>query len=361
MNELNELEKICLSKIKDNNEIKTNRLKSEIGYLNNDQAEFFIFLYKLLTNNDDLLVYTSGRSTNSYILFLLGINKIDPLKYNLNEKLFYKELSNSGDINFTLISNLKEKTEIKHGAHTCTLMSDDRVILLSSFSNDFAKAEFNDDFYKKLNEGFVVNVQGHKINTIGEGIYRGLDFLLEIGDINNFDDLIHALALFKGTDVFESRNYMDADITDSNGKDVHHNLLDTQDDLYSYYLKHGVPEDVALAYISPSFLKKPLSPEIKHDLFEKYNINEDMVKFINKISYLPPMGSAISDSDITLKLLYQKFNNPNKFYKTILKKYKDVNMNNITLSLLADDNQHELDGHLLFLEQNYRKTNDNLN
>jgi len=70
------------------------RFEQEMSYIiANDHQKVIVMLYHLVEKfKKDDVVWGVGRGSSvaSYVLFLLGIHDINPIKYNINPKEFYK-------------------------------------------------------------------------------------------------------------------------------------------------------------------------------------------------------------------------------------------------------------------------------
>lgn len=76
----------CLQKC--SNEIEVERVNYELKIYNKKSLQnllrYMIFLKDMATENNILLGVGRGSSVASFVLYLIGIHKVDPIKYNLN-------------------------------------------------------------------------------------------------------------------------------------------------------------------------------------------------------------------------------------------------------------------------------------
>jgi len=82
----------------DEYDIHIQRLQQEIDYVVKHNHQSFIMKMKKLLNKfkEDDIVYGVGRGSacSSYLLYVMGVHDINPIKYEINPKEFFKEIDN---------------------------------------------------------------------------------------------------------------------------------------------------------------------------------------------------------------------------------------------------------------------------
>ena len=97
---------LLLDKIfKDNELLK--RCKTEVNILHDKGFLFIIeYLYRYKMNNKDVEYHFGGTINNLFLLYVLGISKVNPIEYNLPYELFTDRTLNIDFINDTYLSFL---------------------------------------------------------------------------------------------------------------------------------------------------------------------------------------------------------------------------------------------------------------
>ena len=351
--------------------------------LENNFENIYILLYlvsnKVKEDNEYFLL--SETIGSSFIVYLLGITDIDPIKYNIPFEVS-SGIEGYRRPNFELVFSMKYLNKIK------------RYIEVILKENDMLTDETSDDGLKLYLRGntdldFVLRLEevtGKKYttillddkeslelfknaNTLGISEFDYIlvrNMILEIKP-NSFEDFVKISGLSHGTDVWTNN----AQELIKNETATLNEVIACRDDIMNYLIEQGVEKEIAFN-IMESVRKGKIrkNREEKWDeykeIMKNHNIPDWYIKSCEKIKYLFPRAHAVNYVMNSFRLAYYKVHYPKEFYKTyfevkVSEKFDFTLLNNKEELIKAIEglnertitNENELDYELHFLKKDY--------
>lgn len=351
--------------------------------IENKFENIYMLLYyiskKVKEDNEYFLL--SGTIGSSFIVYLLGITDIDPIKYNIPFETS-SAIEGYRRPNFELVFSMKYLSEIK------------RYIEVILKENDMLTDETSDDGLKLYLRGntdldFVLRLEkvtGKKYTTILLDDKESLELLKNANTLgisefdyilvrnmileikpNSFEDFVKISGLSHGTDVWTNN----AQELIKNGTATLNEVIACRDDIMNYLIEQGVEKGIAFN-IMESVRKGKIrkNREEKWDeykeIMKNHNVQEWYIKSCEKIKYLFPRAHAVNYVMNSFRLAYYKVHYPKEFYKTyfevkVSEKFDFTLLNNKEELIKAIEglnertitNENELDYELHFLKKDY--------
>ena len=352
--------------------------------LENNFENIYMFLYyiskKVKEDNEYFLL--SGTIGSSFIVYLLGITDIDPIKYNIPFEVS-SGIEGYRRPNFELVFSMKYLNKIK------------RYIEVVLKENDMLTDETSDDGLKLYLRGntdldFVLRLEKltdkkyttillddkeslellKNANTLGISEFDYIlvrNMILEIKP-NSFEDFVKISGLSHGTDVWTNN----AQELIKNETATLNEVIACRDDIMNYLIEQGADRHTAFSIME--FVRKGRAnkdtwieqwQEYKTKMLE-YNIPDWYIKSCEKIKYLFPRAHAVNYVMNSFRLAYYKVHYPKEFYKTyfevkVSEKFDFTLLNNKEELIKAIEglkertitNENELDYELHFLKKDY--------
>lgn len=351
--------------------------------LENNFENIYMFLYyiskKVKEDNEYFLL--SGTIGSSFIVYLLGITDIDPIKYNIPFEVS-SGIEGYRRPNFELVFSKKYLNEIKRYIEVILKEND---MLTDETSDDglklYLRGNIDLDFVLRLEE-----VTGKKYTTILLDDKESLELLKNANTLgisefdyilvrnmileikpNSFEDFVKISGLSHGTDVWTNN----AQELIKNGTATLNEVIACRDDIMNYLIEQGVEKGIAFN-IMESVRKGKIrkNREEKWDeykeIMKNHNVPEWYIKSCEKIKYLFPRAHAVNYVMNSFRLAYYKVHYPKEFYKTyfevkVSEKFDFTLLNNKEELIKAIErlnertitNENELDYELHFLKEDY--------
>ena len=144
---LKELNNIFYKKYGDKKLLK--RCYKELNLLYENNVLFIIkYLYKFKKEKKDVSYYFNGMINNLFVLYVLGLNKVDPIKYNLSYELYFDETLDVCLNNYNTSDFIEYLTKNNNGFHivkgkTNNKLNEDNNYLLIPYGYEDKKMLFN--------------------------------------------------------------------------------------------------------------------------------------------------------------------------------------------------------------------------
>ena len=308
-------------KIKDNNILE--RCYKEINILYDKSLLFIIeYLYKYKQKNKGISYYFEGSINNLLLLYILGINNVDPIKYKLPYELFddkiikLKILNDTGeglihylnkcdnDLKMVKGSFVKEDSKIDE-------LIDNHYLLIPSFAppeDMLLKINFEnfmletvDDYRKYTNlylpikiseKYFIVEKNVSLKNVLDNDFEQDLCNILKPETIA---DYIKIKSISRSTRLWK----LNQDELVKNNRVNIKNLIANKEDIFDYLIEHFIDKDNAIEIVK--CIGSKFSKENSY-LWNKYveimkdnNCSEEFINVISKIIYIRGRGEAVSE------------------------------------------------------------------
>lgn len=322
-----EIEKIFYKKYK--NKELLDRCYKEIDILFEKGLLFIIeHLYKYKKQSTNVWYYFSGSTNNLFLLYLLELNKVNPIEYNLPYELFKEKVIKIEVAGvtygllyylqrcdgFKIVSGYFEKEDIEE----INKIEEDHYLLIpESFPMDDMLFKLNKigmfetiDDYRKYKDNYVAIKISEKCqitkyknigieNVISNEFEKQLKTILKPQTISHY---IKIKSLGHGANVWKNNQ----------DKLVKHNRLDldsiisNREDVYEYLLEHHITSKKALEILNfvnimhTSYYSNIWDNYVKIMKFHK--CDDMFIEIIENIDYISSRGQAVSECLFTLDI-----------------------------------------------------------
>jgi len=314
---LNELEK--KSSLKRMNKYILNRCYKEIDILYDKGLLFIIEYLHKFKKFKNVHYYFSGSTNNLLLLYILKLNDVNPIKYNLPHELFkeknikielneffYEFLTYLNTLkNFRIIAGNFEKEDIEE---INKLEEGHYLLIPTGYSLDDMLFTLNNDgifetvddyrIYKK--DFITIKITKKSLLTQFKKIevknVINNQFENEISDIlkpKTIDHYVKIKSLAHGANVWKNNQdeiFKCGDID---------KVIANREDVYEYLLSHSIDKEIALQilkFLSIDYRKKYLNIWHEYiDLMKKHKCGDTFINIIKKINYISTRGQAVSE------------------------------------------------------------------
>lgn len=300
------------------------RCKKEIELLYEKGILFIVeYLHKFSKESEYNQMCFKGMANNLLLLYILGLSKVDPRKYNLPYELFTARKFNIEFLHFNSMDFIEfvEKNSYELRIFKCNYeessdkdlnkFNEDRYLFLPTdwrlpenmtFKlNEFNQFEivedcsrFNDDYIilKMTDKGLILEKEVDLHYALETDFEKELERIIKPV---SFDDYVKIVSLAHGTHVWKF-NQDELFKEKRINKDY---LISNREDIYEYLINHSIDKEIAI-----DIVKFIVNRIIKNDnkLWKKYvdimkeNKCDDMfIEILFKINYIPGRGQAVSE------------------------------------------------------------------
>ena len=308
-------------KIKDNKILE--RCYKEINILYDKSLLFIIEdLYKYKQKTKNISYYFDGSINNLLLLYILGINNVDPIKYKLPYELFddklikLKILNDTGeglieyfnkcdnDLKIIKGSFVKEDSKIDE-------LIDNHYLLIPSFvppedmllkinSKNFI-LETVEDYRKytnlylpiKISEKYFIIEKNVSLENVLDNDFE--QDLCNILKPETIADYIKIKSISRSTRLWK----LNQDELVRNNRVNIKNLIANKEDIFDYLIEHFIDKDIAIEIVK--CIGSKFNKENSY-LWNKYvkimkdtNCSEEFINVISKIIYIRGRGDAVSE------------------------------------------------------------------
>lgn len=287
------------------------RVEEEKDYfIKRDLVEFLELSSIYVRNMKEMLgdancCHSRGAIGGSFILYLLGINDINPLpRRKYNNKLFgYVE--DGYNISFEIFKNSFER-------HNCNIeLSYYKPSFTMNFAGHQLKFVYNTitellfkfdylvpyifDCSTLPYDEFTLDINYMK-NIVDETTLS----LLERYNVVKFEELVKIVGISWGERVIEANKKI--------GRTSLNDMITTIDELYEL-LRNKLGDDLAISICNLANNNNDYYSDVT-DILNKYNIDKQLITFIKEFKYLTTKSHAISDAKKLVKLVEIKSDSP---------------------------------------------------
>lgn len=306
--------------VKDNGLLK--RCKTEVNILHDKGFLFIIeYLHRYKMNNKDVGYHFGGTINNLFLLYVLGISKVNPIEYNLPYELFTDRTLNIDFINDTYLSFLDYFEEgasfriikgsfEREDIEEINELEDNHYLIIPKYYqpkdltfrlNEFCHFETVED-YRLLKDKYLtirlddkefifekdVDIRHALHSEFEEKVSKQLK-------PKTIEDYAKIISLAHSAHVWNSNQEELFNI----GKIDINNIIATREDIYEYLLVHDIDEDVTLNIIK--YLRTARN-KMSNELWKRYmvvmkehNCDEMIIEILSNIQYISGRGQAISE------------------------------------------------------------------
>ena len=312
---------LLANKVKDEEVLKRCKKEADLLY---DKGLLFIleFLHKYMKTEESVRFHFRGMANNLLLLYIFGMSKVDPLKYNLPCELFTDktlciDFINGCSIDFV---NAMEKYardfRIVKGSFVPTdvdeinQLADNHYLLIPKYVqptnmtfrlNEFSQFETIEDYHSFTDEYLTIRlddkilIQEKKVNV---KYAMHTEFEEEVSKQlkpKTVDDYVKVISLAHGTRVWKENQ----DELFKEGKIDIHSVISNREDVYEYLIQHSIKYDIAIDIVKQmSKARTSSSNELWQkyvDIMKEHNCDEMFIGIISKVLYIFGRGQAVSE------------------------------------------------------------------
>lgn len=302
---------------------KFNRCKQEIDLLYDKGFLFIIeYLYKYKEQEKNISFHFKGMANNLLLLYILGLSKIDPIKYNLpyelfNDKTLSIDFINDSSLNFIdfierttgdfrIVKGSFDKTEIEE----INMQVDNHYLFIPCYMqpnnmtfrlNEFNQFETIEDYHIFTDEYIAIRlddkiiIQDDKVD-INNSLHTKFEKeLVNILEPKTVEDYAKIISLSHSTHVWKNNQDI---LFESKEIDIK-SLISNREDIYEYLIIHSIDNETAIDIIKAICKKRTdTSNEMWRNyiqIMKKHNCEKRFIDTISKILYISGRGQAISE------------------------------------------------------------------
>ena len=287
------------------------RVEEEKDYfIKSDLIKYLEISSNIIRNMKEMLgdtncCHSRGAIGGSFILYLLGINDINPLpRRKYNNKLF-DHVEDGYNISFEIFKNSFERHNhvIELSYYKPSFTMNFSGYQLKFIYNKIKDLLFRYDYlipriydcsilpYDK----FTLDVNYMK-NIVDEKTLS----LIRRYNVVKFEELVKVIGVSWGEKVIEANEKI--------GRTSLNEMITTIDDLYEL-LRNKLGDDLAISICNLANNKNDYCSEVT-DILNKYNIDKQLITFIKEFKYLTTKSHVISDVKKLVKLVKIKSDSP---------------------------------------------------
>ena len=312
---------LLLDKIfKDNELLK--RCKTEVNILHDKGFLFIIeYLYRYKMNNKDVEYHFGGTINNLFLLYVLGISKVNPIEYNLPYELFTDRTLNIDFINDTYLSFLDYFEEgasfriikgsfEREDIEEINELEDNHYLIIPTYYqpkdltfrlNEFCHFEIVEDYRLLKDKYLTIRLDDKKFifeKDVDMKNALHTDFEKEVSKLlkpKTVDDYVKVISLAHGTRVWKENQ----DELFKNGKIDIHSVISNREDVYEYLIHHLIEHDVAIDIVkqmSKARTSKSNKLWQKYvDIMKERDCDDMFINILSKVLYIFGRGQAVSE------------------------------------------------------------------
>lgn len=300
------------------------RCKKEIELLYNKGLLFIVeYLYKFKISENTDTMYFKGMINNLLLLYVLGLSKVDPRKYNLPYELYTTKNLAIEFLHFTSMDFVEfiEKNTNEFRIFKCSYeesldkdlneYNEDRYLILPvnwrlpedmTFRlNEFNQFEIIEDCSKYNGDYIILKLVDKGLILEKEvELHHALDskFELELERVlkpEDFDDYVKVISFAHSTHAWKLNQ---EELYKAN-KIAKKNLISNREDIYEYLLNHSIDNETALDIIkilTNGTIKSESKLWKKYIKIMKENKCDDMfIDILSKIIFISGRGQAVAE------------------------------------------------------------------
>ena len=312
---------LLTNKVKD--EEILSRCKKEIDLLYDKGLLFIIeFLHKYKKKKKNVSFHFGGMANNLLVLYIFGMSKVDPIKYNLPYELFTDKTLSIDFINgfstdfvyavekyardFRIVKGSFAPTDIDE----INKLADNNYLLIPKYVqpinmtfrlNEFSQFETIEDYHLFTDEYLTIRlddkilIQEKKVDV---KYAMHSEFEEEVSKQlkpKTVEDYIKVISLEHGTRVWKENQ----DKIFKDGKIDIHSVISNREDVYEYLIQHSIEHDIAIDIVKQmSKVRTSSSNKLWQkyvDIMKEHNCDDMFINIISKVLYIPGRGQAVSE------------------------------------------------------------------
>lgn len=308
-------------KVKDSELLK--RCKIEVNILYDKGLLFIIeYLHRYKMNNKEVEYYFRGTINNILLLYVLDLNKVNPIKYNLPYELFtdntlsidftndtylcFVDYLEESETPFRIIKGSFERENIEE----INKLEDNHYLIIPKYYqpkdltfrlNELCHFETVEDYRLLKDKYLTIRLDDKKfIFEKDVDIKNALhtEFEEEVSKQlkpKTVDDYVKVISLAHGTRVWKENQ----DELFKEGKIDIHSVISNREDVYEYLIQHSIKHDIAIDIVKQmSKARTSSSNELWQkyvDIMKEHNCDEMFIGIISKVLYIFGRGQAVSE------------------------------------------------------------------
>ena len=312
---------LLANKVKDEEVLK--RCKKEIDLLYDKGLLFLLeFLHKYMKTEENVSFHFRGMANNLLLLYVFGMSKVDPIKYNLPYELFTDktlciDFINGCSINFVdAVEKYAKDFRIVKGSFEpgdvdeINIFEDNHYLLIPKYVqpnnmtfrlNEFSQFETVEDYHSFTDEYLTIRlddkflIQEKKVDVKYAMHTKFEEEVAKQLKPKTIDDYVKVISLAHGTRVWKENQ----DELFENRKIDTHRIISNREDVYEYLVKHSIEHDVAIDIVKQmSKARTSLSNELWQkyvDVMKEHNCDDIFINIISKVLYIFGRGQAVSE------------------------------------------------------------------
>lgn len=308
-------------KVKDSELLK--RCKIEVNILYDKGLLFIIeYLHRYKMNNKEVEYYFRGTINNILLLYVLDLNKVNPIKYNLPYELFtdntlsidftndtylcFVDYLEESETPFRIIKGSFERENIEE----INKLEDNHYLIIPKYYqpkdltfrlNELCHFETVEDYRLLKDKYLTIRLDDKKFifeKDVDIRYALHSEFEEKVSKQlkpKTIEDYAKIISLAHSTHVW---NY-NQEVLFNIGKIDINNIIATREDIYEYLLAHTIDVDVILNIIK--YLRTARN-KMSNELWKKYmdvmkeqNCDEMIIEILSNIQYISGRGQAISE------------------------------------------------------------------
>ena len=293
------------------------RCYKELNILYENNVLFIIeYLYKYKNENKDTKYFFKGMINNLFILYVLGLNDVDQVKYNLSYELYFDETINVSLINQSALefveylSRYGKDFQIIKGKTDRDIHDNDTYLLIpATYEDSNMLLKFNNDGVLETVEDYHQYSLTYLTIKIDEKpLLLDSDKVslknvittpddIKIASILNpktLDDYIKVKSIAHSVRCF--KNNQDKLIRE-NKIDIN-TLITSRDDIYDYLINHSINKFIAVDIVKSLCRHKDFNSYLWGKYFQLMRENgceEIFIEIITKLISIHGRGEAVSE------------------------------------------------------------------
>ena len=309
------------NKVKDEEKLK--RCKKEIDLLYDKGLLFILeFLHKYKKSEEFVSFHFRGMANNLLLLYVFGMSKVDPIKYNLPYELFTDktlciDFINGCSVDFVdAVEKYARDFRIVKGSFELTdvdeinKIADNHYLLIPMYVqptnitfrlNEFNQFETVEDYHLFTDEYLTIRLDDKiliKEKKVDVKYAMHTEFEEEISKQlkpKTIDDYVKVISLAHGTRVWKENQ---ADLFKDGKIDIH-SVISNREDVYEYLIQHSIEHGVAIDIVKQmSKARTSSSNELWQkyvDVMKKHNCDDMFIDILSKVLYIFGRGQAVSE------------------------------------------------------------------
>lgn len=309
------------NKIKDDDVLT--RCKKEVDLLYDKGLLFIIeFLHKYKKTEKSVSFHFRGMANNMLLLHVLGISKVDPIKYNLPYELFTAktlciDFINGCSLDFvSSVEKYARNFRIVRGSfELCDVeeineLADNHYLLIPCYVqptnmsfrlNEFNQFETIEDYHMFTDEYITIRLDDKPLiqeKKVDLKYSMHTEFEKEVAmqlKPKTIDDYVKVISLAHGTHAWSKNQeelFKDSKI------DIH-NVISNREDVYEYLVNHSIEHEVAIDIVKQlSKSRTSKSNELWQryvDIMIEHGCDDVFIDVLSKILYIFGRGQAVSE------------------------------------------------------------------